>query len=177
MKNNLKKKGEDIFIHNLSLVKYPEEIILGNHFALDQFSTIGTSGEFGDYVHIAPNCSIIGGKKSKITMGHFSGLSAGSRIIAGGDDFNNGLIGPTIPIKFRNVNFSHVIIEPFAIIGTNSIVMPNVKIAFGSVVGANSLVTKDTKEWGIYLGTPAKRIKTRKSDEILAAAKSLGYEF
>ena len=55
--------------------------------------------------------------------------------------------------------------------------MPNVKIAFGSVVGANSLVTKDTKEWGIYLGTPAKRIKTRKSDEILAAAKSLGYEF
>ena len=45
-------------------------------------------------------------------------------------------------------------------IGTNCTILPGVKIADGCVIGANSLVTKDTEPDGLYVGSPAKRIKT-----------------
>ena len=51
MNINLKSHGKDIFIHDYSLIKYPELTSLKS-LALDQFSTLGTSGEYGDYIHI-----------------------------------------------------------------------------------------------------------------------------
>ena len=42
-------------------------------------------------------------------------------------------------------------------------VLPGVKISNGSSVGALSLVNKSLEDWGVYLGAPAKRIKTRKT--------------
>lgn len=38
-------------------------------------------------------------------------------------------------------------------------IMPGVTIAKGCIIGARSLVTKDTEENGIYVGTPARLIK------------------
>lgn len=45
-------------------------------------------------------------------------------------------------------------------IGAHCTILPGVKIADGCVIGANSLVTKDTEPDGLYVGSPAKRIKT-----------------
>jgi hypothetical protein len=39
----------------------------------------------------------------------------------------------------------------------------SVKISNGSSVGALTLVNKSLEDWGVYLGAPAKRIKTRKT--------------
>jgi acetyltransferase-like isoleucine patch superfamily enzyme len=40
-------------------------------------------------------------------------------------------------------------------------VLPGVTIGMGSAVGALSLVTMSLDAWGVYLGTPAKKIKAR----------------
>lgn len=45
-------------------------------------------------------------------------------------------------------------------IGAHCTILPGVKIADGCVIGANSLVTKDTEPDGVYVGSPAKRIRT-----------------
>lgn len=45
-------------------------------------------------------------------------------------------------------------------IGAHCTILPGVKIADGCVIGANSLVTKDTEPDGLYVGSPAKRIRT-----------------
>lgn len=45
-------------------------------------------------------------------------------------------------------------------IGVNSIIMPNVKITNNVIIGAGSIVTKSILEDGVYVGSPAKRIKT-----------------
>ena len=45
--------------------------------------------------------------------------------------------------------------------------MPGVTLAEGSILGANSLLTKDTEPWTIYVGSPAKPIKIRRRDIIL----------
>ena len=47
-------------------------------------------------------------------------------------------------------------------ISSNCVILPNVKISDGIVVGAGSIVTKDLNiENGIYAGVPAKFIKLR----------------
>ena len=47
------------------------------------------------------------------------------------------------------------------IIGSNSVMMPNIVIEEGAVVGANSFVNKNCSSWKIYAGTPMKFIKNR----------------
>ena len=54
--------------------------------------------------------------------------------------------------------------------------MPGITLAEGSVVGANSVLTRDTEPWGIYAGSPAKRIRDRDYELILKGARELGYE-
>ena len=46
-------------------------------------------------------------------------------------------------------------------IGTGAFIKQGVKIKFGSIVGANSVVLEDTEPFGIYVGVPAKLIKYR----------------
>ena len=51
--------------------------------------------------------------------------------------------------------------------------MPNVTLAEGSILGANSLLTKNTEPWTIYVGSPAKPIKKRDSKIIYEYYKKL----
>jgi galactoside O-acetyltransferase len=67
--------------------------------------------------------------------------------------------------------------ERFAGCGVNCSIMPGVTLAEGSILGANSLLTKDTEPWTIYVGSPAKPIKMREKETIINNAKKLGYEF
>lgn len=71
------------------------------------------------------------------------------------------------------VEESHRIVEPVTIgndvwIGCHSIVKPNVCIGDGAVIGANSVVTKDVPPYAIVAGVPAKIIKYRFSEDIIA---------
>jgi acetyltransferase-like isoleucine patch superfamily enzyme len=51
--------------------------------------------------------------------------------------------------------------------------MPGVTLAEGSILGANSLLTKDTEPWTIYVGIPAKPVKIRNKEKIIKYAKIL----
>lgn len=44
-------------------------------------------------------------------------------------------------------------------IGTRTILLPNIRIGNGSIVGAASVVTKDVLDNGVYAGNPAKKIR------------------
>ena len=53
-----------------------------------------------------------------------------------------------------------IIVEDGCWIGAHTTILPGVRIAKGCVIGANSLITKDTEKNGLYVGAPAIRIKT-----------------
>ena len=175
--SKLKKVGVDLYIDSTARIKYPEESTLGNHVALDFSVYISTSVDIGDYVHIAPHTSVIGGKYSKLVMKHFSGISSGCRILCGSDDFTKGMMNPQVPIEFRSPKVTTITFEEFACVGVNCVVMPGVTLGQGSVVGSNSVVTKDTEPWTIYLGSPAKPVGKRDKESIINNSKKLGYEF
>ena len=171
------KHGIDFYINDDTVIKIKNHASFGNHVAIDKGFYCTTKLEVGDYVHIAPYCTVIGGKNGKFIMEDFTGLSAGCRIVCCGDDYISGhLMNPTVPIKYRKVNNDKVILKRFSCLGTNCVVLPGVTIAEGSVIGANSLVTKSTEPWTVYVGSPARPIKKRSKELSYKFSKELGYE-
>lgn len=53
-----------------------------------------------------------------------------------------------------------IVVEDGCWIGANAIILPGVTIGKGCVIGAGALVTKDCDPNGLYIGVPARRIKT-----------------
>ncbi len=60
----------------------------------------------------------------------------------------------------------NIIIEDDCWLGINVVVMSGVKIGKGSVIGANSVVTKDIEPYSVVAGSPAKLIKKRLNFEL-----------
>lgn len=170
-------KGNDVFINEDVYIKNINLANIGNHVAIDKGFYCTTQLYVGDYVHIAPYVVTIGGEKCKIFLNHFSFVAAGTKLIAGSESYiEDALIGPTIPIEYRAVKFTNIIFEKFSGCGVNCSIMPGVTLSEGSVIGANSVVTKTTEPWTVYVGNPAKPIKIRPNKKIFEYARKLGYE-
>ena len=155
--------GLDVRIADSVVIKHPELVAIGNHVAIDDFCYITTALQIGDYVHIGPHCSIVGGTKAKCILGDFAGLSAGCRIICASDDYTgSGLTNPTIPAPYRaDVVVGTVTVGKHAVLGTNCVVHPNVTIGDGAALGSFSLATKTLDPWRVYVGIPARSVKPR----------------
>lgn len=53
-------------------------------------------------------------------------------------------------------------------IGENATIMPGVHLSDGCCIGTDSLITKSTEPYGVYGGNPARLIKYRFNDEVVA---------
>jgi galactoside O-acetyltransferase len=169
--------GSDVYINETAIIKRPNLCDIGSHTAIDNGVTISTELIMGDYIHIAPYVVVIGGSDSKLILEDFSFVAAGTKIVCGSEDYTGGgLVGPTIPKELRVINYSTVKFEKYAGCGVNCSIMPGVTLAEGSILGANSLLTKDTEPWTIYVGSPAKPVKIRDKEKIIEYAKSLKNE-
>lgn len=175
--SRLKSVGGDVFIDADVHIKRPHLVSVGNHVAIDAYFYITIQAEIGDYIHIAPFVSCIGGATGLLKMGHFTSIAAGSRIICGSDEhLGYGLVGPTIPSEYRDrVSVKPVILGRFVGIGTNAVIMPGVTLGEGCVIGACSLVLHNTEPWTVYVGIPAIPLKSRPKKRMLEAARKMGY--
>jgi len=178
--SRFKKCGNDVCISDVVDIKRPEFIEIGCHVAIDSYFYITTAALIGDYVHISAHVGIIGGRTGMLKLGNFTNISLGGRIICGSDEFlGHGLItAPGIPEEYRdNLIIKPVVFEDFVNTGANVVVLPGITLGQGSVIGANSLVTKNTEPWTIYVGNPAKPLKIREKTNILEYAKKMGYDY
>ena len=169
--------GEDVFISANVEIRRPHLVRVGSHVAIDSGVYLTTAAEIGDYIHLSPYLTIIGGAQSKLVVEDFVTIAAGSRLICGSDRFmGDGFTSVTVPDEFRDtVDFGTIRCSRFSGIGTNVVIMPNVTIGEGCVIGACSLVTKDTEPWTIYVGVPARPVKVRPREKMLEYAKKMGY--
>jgi acetyltransferase-like isoleucine patch superfamily enzyme len=126
-------------------------------FSLDSDSTtifFGNDVQLNDYVHITAMKSVRIGNNvlmaSKIyisdcTHGYYSG------------DFTHS--HPDLPPMEREYSIKPVVIQDNVWIGESVSVLPGVTIGKGSIIGANSVVSKDIPDYTIAVGIPAKAIK------------------
>ena len=172
--NDFMRQGVSVTIYPGARVLGRERIAIGSHVVIDDFVFIGTHAELvlGSYVHVASHASITGG--GTCVIGDFSGISSGARLLTGTDDFAGaGMTGPTIPDEFRAVERGTLTIESHVVVGANAVVLPNVTIGEGAVVGAGSVVTESLAPWFVYVGAPARAVKPRRRDLILAEERAL----
>ncbi|PLY04810.1 MAG: O-acetyltransferase [Arcobacter sp.] len=159
-----KSLGNNVKISNHATFYNCDKIEIGDNSRIDDFCVISGKIKIGNNVHIAPFCLVAGGEKG-IIIDDFSGLAYHVQVFTQSDDYSGGsLTNPTIPAKYKKEFKKEIFIGKHSIIGAGSIVMPGVTISVGTSIGAASLIRRNTKEWSIYLGNPAKKIKDRKKD-------------
>ena len=164
-KIGFKSIGENVLISDKTSIYNPQNIEIGNNVRIDDFCVIsaGKGGIIiGDNVHIAVFCSLIG--QGKITLKNFSGLSSRVTIYSSTDDYSGEyLTNPTVDKRFTNVISGDVILGKHVIVGSGTLILPNVEIGDFSSVGALSMVTKCVESGILVAGIPSKKIKDRSS--------------
>jgi len=172
-----KKVGQDVTIWSGAKIISSEVISIGDSVIIDDFVFLmgGQSTKIGSFIHIGAFTSIAGG--GEFIMEDFAGLSGGVRIYTGNEDYSGKcLTNPAVPFPYRTPIRSFIHIKKHAIVGANAVILPGVVIGEGAVVGANSLITKDCEPWKIYVGSPAKGIRTRPKERILELEAQLREE-
>ncbi|NME35788.1 MULTISPECIES: acyltransferase [Fusobacterium] len=171
-KIGFKSLGENVLISDKTSIYSPEKISIGNNVRIDDFCILSGDIKIGNYVHIAAYCGFFGG--GGIEIEDFAGISSRGIIYSVSDDYSGEVLtNPMIPEKYKKLKYGKVIIKKHSIVGSGTIILPGVILEEGTAIGANSLVLKSTEEWGIYAGSPIKKIKNRKKDLLILEQKFL----
>lgn len=167
-----KRIGKGVKISTKASIYDCDQIEIGDYSRIDDFCILSGKIIIGNYCHITPMCLIAGGKPG-VYFEDFVTLAYGVKLFSQSDDYSGTtLTNSLIPKQYKNEVFLPIHLGRHVIIGANSTIMPGVHVAEGCSVGAMSLVNKNTEAWGIYFGTPAKRMKERRRD-LLTLEKTL----
>lgn len=161
----LASTGVDVLISRDARLYGASRISVGNHVRIDAFTLIsaGAPVVIGNYVHIAPFCSLTG--QGGIIMEDFSGLSGRVSIYTSSDDYSGRtMTNPTVPAEFKHIRSAQIRIGRYVIIGTGAVLLPGASIGEGSAVGALSLVSMRLPEWKVYAGNPLRLVGKRRRD-------------
>ena len=155
--------GENVLLSRKTSIYGAGSISIGNNVRIDDFCILSGKIEIGSNIHISAYVALYG--SGGIILEDYTGISPRSTVYSAMDDFSGDyLIGPIHSMQCTNVQKGAVIIKKYSQVGTHSVIFPNVTIGEGCVVGAMTLVNISLKEWGIYIGQPAKLIKKRKME-------------
>ena len=127
-----------------------DEITIGDDFYIGKYSIIETNCRIGNGVIVANHVGIVGRY-----------------------DHNFQEIGTPVRLAvcIRDKEYDWKGIKEMTTIGNDvwigygAIVLSGVNIADGCIIAAGSIVTQDTEPYYIYAGVPAKKIRTRFSNE------------
>ncbi|MCE6990280.1 acetyltransferase [Dyadobacter sp. CY323] len=78
---------------------------------------------------------------------------------------HHGQINDHVFFTSHVVLSGHCVVESYSFFGVNSTIRDYTRIAQGTLVGMASAITKETEEWGIYIGNPAKKVPGKLSHE------------
>jgi galactoside O-acetyltransferase len=165
-KAGFREVGVNVQISKNCTIVGPENVSVGNNVRIDGYSIVSASTgslKIGHNVHIGAYSYLV--CKRGITIGSYSTLSQGVRIYTVSDDYSGmTMTNPTISSRYKNLLEGEVILSDHVIIGSGSIILPNVTLGVGAAVGALSMVKSSLPEWGIYAGVPARLIRSRRQD-------------
>lgn len=149
-------------------------ISFGNNVRIDGGVVITAATapvEIGSYVHIGGYGFLLGA--GGIVIADFCTTSQGVKLYSGSDDYSGEtMTNPTVPDVLKKIEIGKIELERHVIVGSTSVVLPGCRLGEGVAVGALSLVNKPLAPWGIYAGTPARRIRER-SKNLLKLEPSL----
>ena len=161
IRNKLKYCGKDVVLYPLAKIIRAQNAEIDNCTRIldNVFIDAGESLTIGKYSMITWFTLIEGGAKTRIGDRVFIG--PGTKILTSTYKIKGIFGNENLPERFHEIMYGDITIEDDAYIGANCTIMPGVTIKEGAVIGANALVNRDVDPWGIYVGSPCKRIGDR----------------
>ena len=162
VKSQLRSCGENVKIYPLAKIAFPHVVDIKSNAKIRDFVFIfaGEGVQIGEYTDVQPHTIIWGGGLTilgdRVSTGPgtvflsatYSHKEAGLKMVDGMKKGESVVLG------------GKLVVGNDVYIGARSTIMP-VTIGEGCVIGAGSFVNKDCEPWGIYVGSPAKKIGER----------------
>lgn len=150
LKSCFEKCGHNVRVSYDCDIKGAENILIGNDSQIGPHALFWSTRariSIGNHVLMGPRVTIITGDHRTDVVGkHISEVTDKEKLVE---------------------NDADVVIEDGVWIGANVTILKGVTVGEGCVIAASSVVTKNTSPYGIYAGTPAKKIKDRFTPEEL----------
>lgn len=161
VRSSLKYCGKEVRLYPLCKIIRGENAELDNNCQIfdNVFIDAGKMLKIGKYSTLTWFVLIEGGAETRIGDRVFVG--PGTKLLTSTYELNGCYSIEHLPDDCRGTIYGNITIEDDAYIGANCTIMPGVTIHEGAVVGANALVNTDLDPWGIYVGSPCKKIGTR----------------
>lgn len=174
-KSKLKYCGKNVIIGKTVRIRKPEECVIGDNTIIDDFAYISCAIEIGNNCHIGSHVCISGGA-GKFKMGNYSTLSSHCSIHCASSDYSS--VSLDLPSVSSDLQFGgeveDVEVGDFVTVGSHSCILPGVNLPNQFACGAFCLLTKQQYlENSLYVGIPAKFLKTRNEEKFLQIKNKL----
>ena len=148
----VKHMGEDVSILDNCRIYSPSGVSIGNHVTINHHTYLTGAGglKIGNHVMFGTDCNVL-------TTNHLF------------DRFE-------IPMKEQGFSKGPVVIGNDVWVGASVVILPNVTIGRGAVLGSNSVITKDVPPFAVVGGVPAKIIKYRFDKKTIEKAKKVKFK-
>lgn len=128
----------------------------GHHTLIREGNIVGNNSSIGTNAALEPGNEI--GNSVRIHSGCFlENVKVGNNVFIGPNVVFADDPHPPCPRFLECVKGA--VVGDNVSIGSNSTILPGIKIGFGSLIGAGSVVTKDVKPGSVVAGNPAQVIK------------------
>lgn len=164
--DKLKFCGEGVRLYPLCKMIRAENAELDNNCQIfdNVFIDAGKRLRVGKYTTLTWGVLIEGGAETYLGDRVFLGPS--TKLLTSTYKIQGFYTVEHLPEGCQETEYGNITIKDDAYLGANCTVMPGITIGEGAVVGSNSLVTKDLEPWGIYVGTPCKKIGEREKPSV-----------
>jgi len=166
-KQKLKSMGKNVLIDVGVVITNPENVTINNNSHIDTYVKIegGKYGvDIGSYCHICPQVVLQG--EGKLKIGNYIAIAAGSKIYSASNYYKSNIkkktdvcMSSSAPEEMQIIIKKEIVIEDFAFVGMNTVVLPGVRIGKSAVIGASSCVIHDIPPKTVAVGCPARVIK------------------
>ena len=149
----LKKVGKNVTIDE-GVYFHGNNIEIDDWACIDKFSVIRCYSRLriGKRVHIGVSVIIHAALNSEIIIDDNTGIADRCSLYSLTNSYapNKRIGGPICKSKEVKTRSGPIIIDKDCFLGTGCLVLPNVKIRFGSIISSQSIIRKNIAELGIY---------------------------
>jgi len=151
------KQGKNCKIGNFCVIE--EDVIIGDNVDIQNYVLLKKGTVIGNDCYVDSYFRSSGDNEIGNNVTLRFGSTIARKVFVG----DNVFISPNVMTVYSlpdGTKSALTLIKKGAFIGTAAVLGPNVTISEGSIIGANAFVNKDCLEKGIYVGNPARKIKS-----------------
>ena len=150
--------GNGVQISRGVMFRHPETFSIGDGVFIGEQAIIqgrfDGRCEIGDHAWIGPQAYF---DARDLVIEEYVGWGPGARVLGS----NHTAQPADVPIIRTDLEIKPVVIEAWADVGVNAVILPGIRVGRGAIVGAGAVVTHDVPPLAVVAGVPARVLRYR----------------